>query len=78
MQFEIELILEAQKDERLAEAVRKFPVLYDKSDRCYRERTKKRLAWEVVAKEANLENGELHFFIFYFWKSLFICISDAF
>ena len=59
MQFEIELILGAQKDERLAEAVRKFPVLYEKSDRCYRERTN-------VAKEANLENGELHFFIFYF------------
>ena len=34
LQFEIiEFIMEAQKDERLAEVVRKFPVLYEKTDR---------------------------------------------
>ena len=34
LQFEIiEFIMEAQKDERLAEVVRKFPVLYEETDR---------------------------------------------
>ena len=44
--FVIAFIMEAQKDERIAEAVRKFLVLHDKNDRCYRERTRKRLVSE--------------------------------
>ena len=50
----------AKQEEKLSEAVRKFPVLYDKSDRFFKDRSKKRLAWEDVANEVNLENGEIH------------------
>ena len=45
-------------DEKLAEAVPKYPVLYDKMDKCFKDRNKKLLAWEDVAREANFENGE--------------------
>ena len=47
----------AQQEERLSEAVRKYPVLYDKADRYFKNKAKKQLAWEDVTKEANLENG---------------------
>ena len=40
-------------EEKLAEAVRKYTVLYDKADKFFKDRTKKGLAWEDVAKEAN-------------------------
>ena len=33
-------------EERLAEAVRKYPVLYDKSDKYFKDKNKKLLAWE--------------------------------
>ena len=35
--------------EKLAEAVRQFPVLYDKSSRDFKDSSKKRLAWDDVA-----------------------------
>ena len=38
---------------KFAEAVRKYTVLYDKADKFFKDRYKKRLAWEDVAKEAN-------------------------
>ena len=41
----------AQQEERLSEAVRKIPVLYDKAGKYYKE---------DVAKETNLENGKIH------------------
>ena len=47
----------SDQDEIIAEAVRKYPVLYDKSDRFFKDRAKKQLAWKDVAKEANLCNG---------------------
>ena len=50
----------AQQDERLSEAVREYPVLYNKADRYFKDKAKKQLAWEDVAKEANLENGKFH------------------
>ena len=49
-----------QQEERLSEAVRKYPFLYEKADRYFMDKAKKRLAWEDVAKEANLENGKFH------------------
>ena len=33
-------------EEKLAEAVRKYTVLYDKADKFFKDRNKKRLAWE--------------------------------
>ena len=43
---------------KLAEAVRKYTVLYDKGDKFFKDRNKKRLAWEDVAKEANFTDGK--------------------
>ena len=47
----------AALEEKLAEAVRKFPVLYDKSCRDFKDNSKKRLAWEDVAKQIKLQTG---------------------
>ena len=33
-----------QQEERLSEAVRKYPVLYDKADRYFKDKAKKQLA----------------------------------
>ena len=41
----------AALEEKLAEAVREFPVLYDKSWRDFKDNSKKRLAWDDVAKQ---------------------------
>ena len=44
--------------EKLAEAVRQFPVLYDKSCRDFKDNSKKAgLAWEDVAKQIKLQTG---------------------
>ena len=50
----------AQQEERLSEAVRKHPILYDKADRYFKDKAKKQLAWEDVAKEVNLVNVKFH------------------
>ena len=57
----------AQQEEALAEAVRKFPALYDKSDKFFKEKTKKSLAWEDVAEEANFTNGKRCLFSLFFF-----------
>ena len=44
-------------DERIAEAVRKYPVLYDKSCKDFKDKNKKRIAWSEVAKETGLKSG---------------------
>ena len=48
-----------ESEQKLAEAVRKYPVLYDKQDKYFKDRNKKKLAWEDVAKEMDLESGKL-------------------
>ena len=44
-------------EEKLAEAVRQFPFLYDKSYRNFKDNSKKRLAWEDVTKQVGLQTG---------------------
>ena len=44
-------------EEKLAEAVRQFPVLYDKSCRDFKDNGKKRLAWKDVAEQIKLQSG---------------------
>ena len=44
----------AQQEQRLSEAVLKYAVLFDKADRYFKDKAKKQLALEDVAKEANL------------------------
>ena len=47
----------AALEEKLAEAVRQFPVLYDKFCRDFKDNNKKRLAWEDVAKQVGLQTS---------------------
>ena len=47
-----------KKEEIISEAVRKYPILYDKSDRFFKEKDKKKLAWQDVANVANIVNGK--------------------
>ena len=47
-----------KKEEIISEAVRKYPILYDKSDRFFKEKDKKKLAWQDVANVANIANGK--------------------
>ena len=47
----------AALEEKLAEAVRQFRVLYDKSCRDFKDNSKKRLAWEDVA---NTQGFQIH------------------
>ena len=41
----------------MAEAVRQFLVLYDKSRRDFKDNSKKRLAWDDVAKQVRLQTS---------------------
>ena len=43
--------------EKLAEAVRVYPVLYDKADPLFKDRNKKQLAWKDVAAAAGFVDG---------------------
>lgn len=45
-------------DEKLAEAVRSYPVLYDKNDLNFKDKNKKILAWDDVAKTVGLDSGK--------------------
>ena len=42
----------ASLDEKIAEAVRRFPVLYDKSCQEFKDNNTKKNAWEDVAKDS--------------------------
>lgn len=48
--------MSTENEQKLAEAVRKYPVLYDKQDKYFKDRNKKKLAWKDVSIEANLQN----------------------
>ena len=47
----------AALEEKVAEAVRQFLLLYDKSCRDFKDNSKKRLAWDDVAKQVGLQTG---------------------
>ena len=47
----------AALEERLAEAVRQFPVLYGNSCRDFKNNSKKRLVWDDVPKQVGLQTG---------------------
>ena len=44
-------------DEKLAETVRNFKILYDKSSKDFKDKQKKALAWEEVAKTVGFRTG---------------------
>ena len=45
----------AALEEKLAEAERQIPVLYEKSCREFKDNSKKSLAWDNVAKQVGLQ-----------------------
>ena len=59
----------AALEEKLAEAVRQFPALYDKSCRDFKDNNKKRVAWEDVAKQVGLQTD-----MYYSIEYSFICL----
>lgn len=49
-----------QEEEMLSEKVKKYPVLYDKQCKGYKEKDAVENAWTAVAKELEfVENGEI-------------------
>ena len=44
-------------DELLAEAVRLYPVLYDKASKDFKDRNKKDLLWQDVAQKTGFSSG---------------------
>ena len=44
-------------DEKLAETVRNFPILYDKESKDFKDKKKKDLVWNDVAKEVGFPSG---------------------
>ena len=53
-----------QEDELLAEEVKKYPCLYDKSDKGYKERDRNANAWRAVDSALGYEEGMLNLFDF--------------
>ena len=47
-----------KKEKIISEAVRKYPILYDKLDRFFKEKDKKKLAWQDVANVANIAKSK--------------------
>lgn len=45
-------------DEKLAESVRNYPILYDKSSKDLKDRQNKALAWQDMAKEVGFSSGK--------------------
>ena len=50
-------------DEKLAETVRNFKILYDKSSKDFKDKQKRALAWEEVAKTVGFRTGLQCFYI---------------
>ena len=49
--FDTSANAELSVDELLSEAVRQYPVLYDKASKDFKHRNKKELAWQDVARK---------------------------
>ena len=52
-------------DKKLADCVKQYPCLYDSKTVGYKDKNTATKAWELVAKEVEVENGKL----FYFFNS---------
>ena len=63
----------AALEEKLGEAERQFSVLYDKSCKDFKDNSKKRLAWDDVAKQVGLQTG-----IYSSSEYSFICLMCSF
>ena len=57
-----------QGDERLSIEVEKYPCLYNKSEKGYKEKDRKKNAWKKIEEELGLDEGnqsDKFFFCFY-------------
>ena len=45
-------------DEKLAEVVRNFPILYNKESKDFKDKKKKDLVWNDIAKEVGFSSGK--------------------
>jgi hypothetical protein len=55
--FDITANAELSVDELLSEAVRQYPVLYDKASKDFKDRNNKELAWQDVAGKTGFPSG---------------------
>lgn len=55
----------AQLDEHMAEVVKKYPMLYDKQKRGYRDENVKSQTWQHVAEECDVGTGRGFFWGFF-------------
>lgn len=53
--------LDLQEDENLAEEVRKYPCLYNKSSKDYKSKTAVENAWKQIESDLGLEEGISNF-----------------
>ena len=60
--------LSIEEEEILAIGVKKYPCLFDKTDRGYKEKDCVINAWEEVAKELEFTENGLFFYCFHFPK----------
>ena len=49
--------VDLKEDEDLAEAVKKYPCIYDKADQGYREKDRVANAWRAIEDELGYEEG---------------------
>ena len=64
-------------DEKLAETVRNYKILYDKSSKDFKDRQKKALAWDDVAKKVGFRSGLQSCYILYVTKTFNIRIPSS-
>ena len=53
-----------QFDEKLSDAVREYPCLYDKMKKDYKDVNVNRNAWSSVAEQMSIENGKKCYILF--------------
>ena len=61
-----------QEEERLATELSRYPCLYDKTDKGYKERDRKKNAWAVIEKELGYEEGKMLCSFSYFCKNMWL------
>ena len=47
------------EDEEIANSVKKYPCLYDKGDKFYKDKRAKKNAWHKAEEEVGMEEGKI-------------------
>lgn len=51
------MMAEKTCDEKLSDAVRNYPEIYDRASPYFKDKEKRRIAWENIALEIGMEGG---------------------